>query len=50
MEVATTSCKTNLEHKIILDGKLDHHGPDDERTFQRHKLRPDCKRKAETGP
>ena len=27
-------CKTDLEDKITLDGKLDHnHGPDDERKF-----------------
>ena len=30
-------CKMDLEHKIILDGKLDHnHGPDDERTLPRY--------------
>ena len=43
-------CKMELEHKIILDGKLDHnHGTDDERTLLRHKLRAGCKLKVETG-
>ena len=40
--------KMNLEHKIILDGKLDHnHGPEDGRMLQSRKLKSDCKQKVE---
>lgn len=44
-------CKTDIDDLMILDGKMEHnHEADDDRKTERHKLRQECKRKAEEQP